>query len=190
MSDSGTDDWSPADNPHSIALTEAQWWQRAAELAILRLRDDADMRISWFSSHQIDARFLVIALRQILTAEHLQQEALVFFEVSGAVGMTLTKAREKFEAALPGIKDMRDGLVHFEDWSRGQGGGPQKARRKAGESERDIAMVYSGFGYNPGDGTISNGPFSIDIDTAERESADLASAIYLAGCAIDASRTV
>src|SRR5260370_17321031 len=69
-------DWSPADNPHAIAISEAQWWQRAVQLAVLRLRDPGDQRISWFSTRQIDARQLVFALRQILNAEPLPSAAL------------------------------------------------------------------------------------------------------------------
>jgi len=175
MSDSASEDWSPADNPHSIAVTEAQWWQRAVELAVLRLRDDT--RISWFSSQQIDSRFLVIALRQLLTAEQSQQKALKASRTEKVVRTELTKARKKFVADLPGIKDMRDGLVHFEDWSRGRGGGPQQERRAAGEPERDIAKAYSGFGYDPGEGTISNGPFSIDIEKVDPAATDLMWAI-------------
>ena len=66
-------DWSPADNPYALAVSEAQWWQRAARLGVLRLRDADDRRISWFSSRQIDARQLVFALRQLLHAERLEQ---------------------------------------------------------------------------------------------------------------------
>ncbi len=76
MTSTNPDDWSPADHPYAIAVSEAQWWQRAAELAVLRLRDDDDPRISWFSSRQIDARQLVFALRQLLNAERLEQVAL------------------------------------------------------------------------------------------------------------------
>lgn len=61
-------DWSPADNPGAIAVSEIQWWAHAAELAVLRMRGSDDHRISWFSSRQIDARQLILALRQLLSA--------------------------------------------------------------------------------------------------------------------------
>jgi len=35
-------EWSPADNPEAIAVSEAQWWARAAELAVLRMRGSDD----------------------------------------------------------------------------------------------------------------------------------------------------
>ena len=69
-------DWSPADNPYAIAVSEAQWWQRAVQLAVLRMRGGDDSRIAWFSSRQIDARQLVFALRQLLAAEQLEQAVL------------------------------------------------------------------------------------------------------------------
>lgn len=131
--------WSPADNPHAIAVSEAQWWQRAAQLAVLRLRDPDDQRISWFSSRQIDARQLIFALRQILNAERLVAVAMEARSVDTAALDALARARQRFEDVLPGIKDMRDALMHFDDWSRGKGRGPQKDRRGAGEALRDVA---------------------------------------------------
>jgi hypothetical protein len=43
------DDWSPADNPYAIAVSEAQWWQRAVRLAVLRVQGEDDNRIAWSS---------------------------------------------------------------------------------------------------------------------------------------------
>jgi hypothetical protein len=103
-------DWSPADNPHAIAISEAQWWQSAAQLAVLRLCDPDDQRISWFSSRQIDARQLVFALRQILNAERLVVAAMEARGVDTGALEALAHARQRFEDALPGIKDMRDAL--------------------------------------------------------------------------------
>jgi hypothetical protein len=74
MTSTDSDDWSPADHPYAIAISEAQWWQQAAQLAVLRMRDD-DQRIA-FSPHQVDARQLVFALSQLLRAERLEQVAL------------------------------------------------------------------------------------------------------------------
>src|ERR1017187_10886653 len=127
-------DWSPADNPHAIAISEAQWWQRAVELAALRLRDPDDQRIAWFSSRQIDARQLVFALRQLLSAARLADVAMEARGVDAAARGALAQARQKFEDELPGIKNMRDALMHFDEWSRGTGHGPQKDRRDAGQA--------------------------------------------------------
>jgi hypothetical protein len=115
MASTNPDDWSPADHPYAIGVSEAQWWQRAAELAVLRLRDDDDRRISWFSSRQIDARQLVLALRQLLNAERLEQVALKARDMAPDVTTALAQARQRFEDALPGIKQMRDALMHFDE---------------------------------------------------------------------------
>lgn len=178
-------DWSPADNPHAIAISEAQWWQRAVQLAVLRLRDSDDRRISWFSSRQIDARQLVFALRQILNAQRLVAVAMKARGVDKAACQALEGARQDFVDALPGVKDMRDALMHFDEWSRGQGRGPQKDRRDAGAFLRDVAREYWGFGYDPKGGTVSLGPYSISVDVADQAARDMAWAIYQAARAVD-----
>src|SRR5262245_21226322 len=134
MTSTPPDDWSPADYPYAIAASQAQWWQRAVRLAVLRLGDADDLRIAWFSSRQIDARQLVFALRQILSAERLEQAALLALDMDPQVGEHLAEARKHFEGALPGIKDMRDALIHFDEWSRGVGRGPQRDRVREGDA--------------------------------------------------------
>jgi hypothetical protein len=180
-------DWSPADNPYAIAVSEAQWWLRATRLAILRIRDGDDRR-SAFSSRQIDARHTLFALRQLLTAERLERLALKTLGIDKAVGDALAQARRQFEAALPGLKHMRDALTHFDDWSRGQGFGPQKARRDAGEELRDVARAFWGFAYDPNDDAITLGPYAINLETAGLAAAELAHAIYMAAREVDKTR--
>ncbi len=181
-------DWSPADNPYAIAVSEAQWWQRTVELGVHRLAD-ADGRISWFSSRQIDARQIVVALTQLLNAEQLEQGALRDLGIDQAVRDALAQARDRFEAALPGIKHMRDALIHFDEWSRGEGRGPQKNRIRAGASPREAAREFWGSGYDPTTRTISHGPYSIDVDAADQAAAELAHAVYLAAHAVDVRTT-
>jgi hypothetical protein len=135
------DDWSPADSPYATALSEAQWWQRAVQLSANRLRGGDNISIASFSSRQIDARQLIFALRQLLTAEQLEQEALKALRIDPVVGQELARARRRFEDALPGVKHMRDALMHFDEWSRGTGRGPQKERRDAGDELRDVARA-------------------------------------------------
>lgn len=185
MTSTSPDDWSPADNPYAIAVSEAQWWQRAVQLAVQRVRGEDDRSIAWHSSRQIDARQLVFALRQLLTAEQLEQAALEALGVDPLVGQELAKARRKFEEALPGVKDMRDALMHFDEWARGTGLGLQKERRKAGEALRDVARFFWGFAYDPGDDTISMGPFRIDVGTADQAAKELSRAIYMAAREVD-----
>jgi hypothetical protein len=179
------DDWSPADNPYTIAVSEAQWWRWAVRLAVMRLRDEDDRRIGWFSSRQIDARQLLFALSQLTSAERLEQVALDALAVDPAVGEALAEARVRFQDALPGVQHMRDALTHFDEWSRGEGRSPQKDRVRAGEALRDVAQEYWGFAYDPAAGTVSLGPYSIGIEAADRAAVELSQAIYLAAREVD-----
>jgi hypothetical protein len=76
----------------------------------------------------------VFALRQLLSAERLVAVASEQRGVNSAARNALALARRAFEAALPGVKHMRDALVHFDEWSRGEGLGVQKDRVKAGDA--------------------------------------------------------
>jgi hypothetical protein len=60
------DDWSPADNPHAIAVSQSQLWRHVVRLTVHRLREADDGRVGWFSSRQLDAHVLVMTLRQRL----------------------------------------------------------------------------------------------------------------------------
>ncbi len=184
MSDTAST-WSPADNPYAIAVSEAQWWFRSAALASYRIHDNDDLRAG-FSSRQMDARQLVVALWQLLVAEKLQQVALRALRMDQSVYAGLSRARTRFEQALPGIKHMRDALMHFDEWARGEGSGPQAKDVKAGKALRDVASMYWGFGYDPQDDTITLGPFVFEVEPAIRAAKDLVDAIYLAARAVDA----
>lgn len=182
-------DWSPADNLYSIAVSESQWWRDSALLAIRRMRRNDEARVGWFSAQQIDARHLVFALRQLLSAEDLEQLALKELGIDEAVRGALTNARREFEGALPGIKEMRDGLMHFEDWARGMGRDPQKKLRDDHVSPRDVARHFWGFGFDPNAGTVSFGTYIIEIDVAERAATELRDAIYMAAREVDNRNT-
>jgi hypothetical protein len=184
MTGSSSSEWSPADNPYAIAGSQAQLWRDVVVLTVHRMRDEDDRRVMW-SSRQLDAHVLVMTLRQLLTAEQLEQAALTELAIDPAVGVTLAAARQRFEDAVPGIKDMRDALMHFDDWSQGKGRGPQKKRREAGDALREIASDFWRFGYDPAAGTIEFGPYTIEIDAAPRAAGELARAIYLAAHEVD-----
>jgi len=77
--------WSPADNPYAIAVSEAQWWLRCAQLASRRMRGGDDPRSPGVSSRQIDACQFVVALWQLLMQRNLSRwpcERWVFIETS------------------------------------------------------------------------------------------------------------
>ncbi|MFB9831001.1 hypothetical protein [Actinoallomurus acaciae] len=185
MTTSSLDDWSPADSPYAIAVSEAQWWLHAVELTVFRMREGEERWTHPFNAEQVDARLLILALRQLLTAEQLEQAALRDLDVDPAVGQALTAARQRFDGSLPGLRHMRNALTHFDAWSRGQGYGPQKDRRDAGEPLRDIARVFSAFGYDPGADTVTLGPYTIHVRVALEAAYDLCEAVCAAAHEVD-----
>lgn len=182
-------DWSPADHPYAIAVSEAQWWIHAVDLAITRLRVAQDGWRRAFSSRQIDARQLVLALVQVRTAETLMQRALKDLDLPTAVSEELSSALRRFDTALPGIVWMRNALTHFEDWSRGLGRGPQRERTANGEELRDIARAFSGFAYDLETDTITFGPDTFPIDAAGDAAHELVRAINAAAAQVDRKAT-
>lgn len=78
---------------------------------------------------------------------------------------------------------MRDGLIHFEDWSRGKG--RFVPRKKARDALRGVAGDYRGFGFDSNAGTVSFGPYVIHIDAAKHAAKELCDAIYMAAREVD-----
>ncbi|MXG88312.1 hypothetical protein [Nocardioides flavescens] len=187
MSAQPPDDWSPADHPEAIAVSEGQWWQWAAQLAIARLAGEDDCRFIPVSTRQIDARHLVLALAQLLRAEALQQAALKELEVDPDVRLRLRDARERYLHDLPGLEHMRNALIHFDEWSGGRGHGPQKVRRDAGDDPREVARDDWGFRFDPATGTITHGAHQLHTSIALRAANELAAAIYDAARSADAT---
>ncbi|MFF0164155.1 hypothetical protein ACFYRY_42765 [Streptomyces sp. NPDC005263] len=181
------DDWSPADDPYSIALSESSWLRATVALTVARMHGD-DVQVGWFSSRQIDARTLVVALRQLLAAVKLERIALTDLGMDPAVVTALHDAEQVFLDALPNIKHIRDGLTHFEDWARGGGSGPQKDARKTADP-RDVARDFWSFGYDPVTDTVTMGPFSISVSAAVPAADALCTAIYAATRAVDQRST-
>jgi hypothetical protein len=177
-------DWSPADHPEAIAVSEIQWWQRAADLALRRMHDSDDHRISWFSSRQIDARQLILALRQLLAAVPLVEGRLQELGLDQALD-ALRRATQEYERALPGLTEMRNALMHFEAWALGAGHGPQKRRVAGGASAREVASEFWGFAYDPAIETISLGPYTISVDAVAGAIARLADSVHAAARAVD-----
>ncbi|GAA2513671.1 hypothetical protein [Streptomyces longisporus] len=177
------EDWSPADNPYSIALSEASWLRATVALSVARMHGE-DVPVGWFSSRQIDARTLVVALRQFLAAVKLERIALTGLGMDPAVIAALDNAEQVYLDALPNIKHVRDGLTHFEDWARGEGGGPQKDARKTADP-RDVARDFWSFGYDPVTDTVTMGPFTISVSAAVPAANALFDAIYAATRAVD-----
>lgn len=187
MSEPDGEDWSLAGNPYTIAVSEAGWWLRTVQLTVRRLEAD-DEEFLPYSSRQIDARTLVLALNQLLVAEQLEQAALSALDMDSAVGGRLADARQTFLDVVPGLVETRNRLVHFNEWSRGAGHNPQKSRARAGEALRDVASSYWRFRYDPPAKSVLAGPHEFDVADAEKAAGRLAAAIYEAARQVDQRR--
>ena len=55
------ENWSPADNPYAIAVSQSQLWREIVQLTVSRMRDEDDRRVGW-SSRQLDAHVLVVGV--------------------------------------------------------------------------------------------------------------------------------
>lgn len=182
-------DWSPADHPYAIAVSEAMWWRCAVQLALARLGDPDDRRSAPVSSKQLDARNMVFALVQLLAAERLEQTALRDLRVDSAIGEALSNARDRYLAALPDIQEIRNALTHFDDWAIGHGRGAQRKDVVSGSERRDVARAYWSFGYcpgeYPGEQVVKLGPFEIAVAAALPAARELARAIETAAMEVD-----
>ncbi|MCM2416790.1 hypothetical protein [Streptomyces sp. RKAG293] len=183
MSDSLPDDRSPADNPYAIAVSEAGLLKATVVLTVQRMHSD-DQPTGWFGSRQIDARTLIVALRQLLAAVKLEQIALKALGMGPGVVDALELAQQRYEAALPAIKHVRDGLTRFEDWARGKGGGPQAGAREVG-APRDVARDSWSFRYDSATDTVMMGPFTLLVGAAIPAATELCAAICTAARAVD-----
>ncbi|VVJ22815.1 Uncharacterised protein [Amycolatopsis camponoti] len=118
-------------------------------------------------------------------AEKLQQTALRGLKMEQAVIAELSRARSRFDKAVPDLQQMRNGLLHFDEWTRGSGDGPQKKEVKAGADPRIVASRYSRFGYDPAKDEIEFGPYSFQVAAAVEAAKDLFRAIHHAAQAVD-----
>src|SRR4051794_12831231 len=106
-----SEDWSPADHPYAIAVSEARWWLSRGSPRGGRLNGPDDPRAKPVSSRQIDARNLVLALAQLLNAEHLEQFALQDLGMDATLGSELDEVRSAYVVALPGIQEVRNAIT-------------------------------------------------------------------------------
>jgi hypothetical protein len=71
-------DWSPADHPHAVALSEANAWKRAIDLCADRMRAGSP-------DDQTDARLFLLALRLLLRAQRMASDAVKALPVAAQI---------------------------------------------------------------------------------------------------------
>lgn len=73
-------------------------------------------------ARQIDLKFFIVALRQFVRSVQLVQRRAEP-EASQKIGTALSQ----FDGALPGAKDLRDWLEHFDEYESGTGNDQKRA---------------------------------------------------------------
>jgi hypothetical protein len=182
MSDDQKDDWSPAENPYAIAVSQSWWVLQALLLFVFQVRSACD------PERQIYGRQIFGQLRLLRLCARMQADELESLGVSEVTRDRLNRAIEEFDTATPGAMAARNMLEHFDDYARGKGTLQKRAIREQGLSVYEAAAVYWGGGYDPVTERITEGPIVIHVPTALAASEALYWAIYTAGKAVDVHR--
>ena len=182
MSDAQKDDWSPAENPYAIAVSQSWWALQALLLFASEAGNAFDHRL------QIYARQIFGQLRLLRLCALMQADELERVGVSEVARDRLNQAIEDFDTATPDAMVARNMLEHFDEYARGKGVLQKRAIREEGLSVYEAAAVYWGGGYDPTTDEITEGPIVIHVPTALAASEALHHAIYAAGKAVDAHR--
>ncbi|MGQ4484343.1 hypothetical protein ACN6LM_002673 [Streptomyces sp. SAS_281] len=156
--------WRPTEHGANIGHTSAWMAHRKVALDIHRMisEDDSDRTI-------IDAPYTVMALRHVLrgvdmTRQHVKSEA---------AKELLAEALTVFDETVPGGKDARDVIEHFDEYGMGIGNLQQPdIRRKHREPDDDLAEQFNHrLEWELVDGQrrpmYRAGPFRIDLVAAE-----------------------
>jgi hypothetical protein len=183
MSDEQKDEWSPAENPYAIAVSQSWWALQTLLLFAFEARDAFDHR------QQIYARQIFGQLRRLRLCARMQADELESLGVSEVERDRLNRAIEAFDKATPDATAARNMLEHFDEYARGRGVLQERAIREEGLSVYEAAAVYWGGGYDPTTEQITQGPIVIHVPTAIAASEALHRAIYAAGKAVDAHRS-
>jgi hypothetical protein len=182
MSDKQQHEWSPAENPYAIAVSQSWWVLQTLLLFAYEARKAVDHR------QQIYARQIFGQLRLLHLCARMQADELKSLGVSEVERDRLNRAIKEFDAATPDATDARNMLEHFDEYARGAGVLQKRAIRDEGLSVYEAAAVYWGGGYDPTTEQITEGPIVIHLPTALAASEALHRAIYAAGKAVDAHR--
>lgn len=163
------DPWSPADNPHAIAVSEGWWWLRTVALCARRIQQGHD------PERQVDARLFIVALHLLVRAADMETAA-----IGQDKAARLRQACQRFEKRVPGLSGARNVLMHFDEYARGRGRMQQDDDDPAAAARR-----FWQFGYDPGSGNVVVGPYQINVDQAASQAKELFAALYASASAVD-----
>jgi hypothetical protein len=170
------DDWRLVDHGVDVALAHAWHWAVAARAQLRRVVEQPG------TDEQIpDAFLLIVAIRNVLRAADF---AFRSFSTEQARAQ-LAEALGEFDVAVPGAKQTRDVLEHFDDYSQGRGD-LQHTRRATRVADETRARSYAvDFGYADAPvsftrPTLTVGPHVIELTTAAEAVSRLVHEIWAA----------
>lgn len=162
--------WSPADNLHAVALSEAGAWKEAVMLCAARVRTGG-------LNQQTDARLFLLALRQFLKAARLAADAVA----GSSEAQALAAAQDQFNQTVPGAKNACDVIEHFREYAKGTGNLQQPGVNRPSRLSEPVAAARDWpLGYNPGTGSILLGQYEIGVAAACEQVKALQLAIWRA----------
>src|SRR3954454_25113985 len=126
MSSADEQRWSPARNPYAIAVSQS-WW---AMQAVLRFA--ADAKATDGPAQQIYARQVFGQLRLLLRCAAMMAKELARLGIDQVAQDQFRDEIDAFEAAVPGAKNARDILEHFDKYARGDGRLQRRAMNELG----------------------------------------------------------
>jgi hypothetical protein len=181
MNSEEEDRWSPARNPYAITVSQS-WWAMSAVLQFA-----ADARAAHGPAQQIYARQILGHLRLLQRCAAMESKELARLGMDQVHRDQLQDEIDAFERAVPGAKNARDILEHFDEYARGDGRLQRSAMNELGIDVFEAAAMFWGGGYDPAADELTEGPFVIVVHEAVEASKRLQAAIYRAARVVDAS---
>jgi hypothetical protein len=183
MGASDEEPWSPARNPHAIALSQSWWALQAVQ------QFAADAKAASGPAQQIYARQIFGQLRLLRRCAAMQLEELARLGVDPISRDQLRAEIDEFDTAVEGAKSARDILEHFDEYARGDGRLQRRAMKDLGIDVFEAAAMFWGGGYDSSTDLLTEGPFEVSLPQAIAASERLHVAIDRAARAVDSSRS-
>ncbi|HEX4109716.1 MAG TPA: hypothetical protein VHX88_16375, partial [Solirubrobacteraceae bacterium] len=126
----------------------------------------ADARVAHGPAQQIYARQIFGHLRLLQRCAVMQAKELVRLGIDPAHRDQLQDEIDAFERAVPGAKNARDVLEHFDEYARGDGRLQRKAMSELGIDVFEAAAMFWGGGYDSVADELTEGPFVVVVSQA------------------------
>lgn len=170
------DVWLHTEHGSNIGMSSAWWWSRGVTMQLHRILVEHNG-----SQEIMDGNLLLLALRQVIRGAEMSGRHAKTDAASGMIGQALND----FDNAIPGGKDARDVIEHFDEYTQGVGRLQQghvrdpKKRVPNDQLAEDFRVGWrwdlTSEGRRP---VLTVGPFDIDLINAEDASFRLQCNVY------------